>query len=306
MSKAAVTASNKAAVRSDNKLAVCDGGSSCSCETRYYKARKCRDDSYVDLWIPDTTPRPYYFKQSNVCYYVDSSVSSTTPGPLAGGTSQSDCTPCAYIQAKKCVDGSTANLWRLVSAGVPYYFTKAGTCYYIEEGNPTAASPGTLLSGETSMASCGASPCNCTDCPDAVPGQYTVTISGVTICACVNAGGSGSVETIGTLDGTYCLTRTSESSCTWELTTSITHKQYGVTLCSGSVLNTRSVIIRLTRSASNQWTLSAGSTLTNLFTGTVTATNCNASATINSTYAFPCVYFDHSGYGGSATISPGC
>src|SRR5687768_7965600 len=82
-----------------------------------------------------------------------------------------ECCEPIYVQAKQCHDGAIVDMWRLASDGLPYYFHKAGICYYIDEGNPTSITSGTAVSGETPMASCGVSPCTCANCGGTVPNE---------------------------------------------------------------------------------------------------------------------------------------
>ncbi len=206
-----------------------------------------------------------------------------------------------YIQARKCRDQSNADLWILYDdITVPYYFHKSSVCYFMDDDCPRSDTPGTILTGQTEIASCGVSPCDCTDCPDETPGQYTVTF------AC-----NTSYKGVGTLNGTYCLTRTGESSCTWQaVATGATIERYPFVGCGGSPNSSGSPTITLSRT-SGLWQLVVRSTLvsaTMFEDANVSATNCNASA--NFTNEITACGGTSGGnfvtaHSGTATITPG-
>ncbi len=81
------------------------------------------------------------------------------------------CTDGAYIQAKKCSDNTDADLWFLVTGSgtidtidgsttaTPYYFTKAGVTYFVQSGNNTSVTPGTMAASYTTATACPSIAC---------------------------------------------------------------------------------------------------------------------------------------------------
>lgn len=221
---------------------------------------------------------------------------------------------CGYIQAKKCSDNTTADLWKpLCGATLPYYFSKSGVCYYMQTGNATSLTPGTILTGETSISGCSDSSCipSCTDCPDTTPSQYTVAFSGVSFCAC-----TGATATTGTL-GTYCLSQTS-NPCVWQAAaTGVTMTHHLFLGCGGSVTSSGSPGVFLSRSGS-VWRLCVSDGISMCFLGVATKTNCADSFTSSNSLITTCTTTNNQspgcvnstelvcGSGGTAAVAASC
>jgi len=304
------------------------------CDSLWYRAKRCRDDAYVDYWIPSTETFPYYFKLDEVCYYaLDSHTSSSSQETEPEGhTEHSDCTPCEYIQAKRCRDGVAVDLWRLASDGVPYYFSKSSVCYYIEDGNPTSDTPGTVLDGtETAKTSCLDCSPPCLNCPNGTPFRFEATLENIVLCntTCTARqepfwAPASDLMTGSAPAGTFTLDRTTETGCsTWRVVFPqvIRWRIWGSNkTCSGSPSSDCSTVdlhITLTRTSSTVWTLTVGSFGTpgcsmQLFSGTKNTgvTDCRDPFVISSTYAVcypggpPSGSYDGQATGGTATITP--
>lgn len=293
-----------------------DSPDPCCCGGAYIQAKRCRDFESVDLWVlkADITI-PYYFKKDEVCYYIlESNNESDTPGTLMGSEDeQEDCTPCTYIQARKCIGGDLVDLWRLANDGVPYYFLKSGVCYKIEDGNPTSETAGTLVTGETEYDSC--EEClPCSVCAGSSPDSFTVTFSDITLCTCLNMG-SFSVKLTGSFSGTFCLQRISQCvyryvNTTWSGVTA--DKHFSSLDCTGDF--TRFVGIDIVLTLTGSLGISFGGYRQSdgvgpfgefvAFSKSGTAPNCTSFTWTSDLDSSDCPVF--AAYGGSADVSAGC
>ena len=163
-------------------------------------------------------------------------------GKLIRNSSSSSacCCDAIYSQAERCSDRVAVDLWKLGDYTVlsPYYFSLAGTCYVIDEDCNTSATPGTILTGETTQTGCV--DCNSSHCCErGIPTSVTVSVTGLSAAAdcCTpyeNVGGA--VPTI-----TFDITST-RSGCSYSgqssPVTGPAVKQWDSGGCSGSVLNT--------------------------------------------------------------------
>ncbi len=320
--KALKNSGGKAKSSSSKKARKGAASDPCCCLT-YIKAKKCSDNSDVDLWFilnDDGTivtdgsmsqALTYYFRIACVWYYVASGNTQGTPGTMASGYVDAALCP-THIQATKCIDGTTADLWRPVSSGVPYYFLKSSICYKMECGNPVSSSPGTILSGETSKTSCGT--CQpCANCSPTTPYQIGVNLSGITLCATCTlmTGGLVGRVTSGSPDGSYILTRTSETSCQWEYSgsPSLTITKYNNGNCGGTVIatTTNPLHISVTR-ASGSWSILVeainGDSSTSLLTGSNTSSDCSTATTITSSRPACGALGSTMGTSGTAVLTP--
>lgn len=316
----------------DDKIVIAGAGDPCCCEPGYIRVHRCRDDEPTDYWVfkSDYT-LPFYFKLDEVCYYIEEGNDEETEIPEGGSVpdtedDQEDCTPCEYIQAKSCRTHATADLWRLASDGVPYYFSKSSVCYYIEDGNPTSDTPGTLLTGETSKTSClNCSPPCSPFCPDGTPFRYTVSLTGLNLCntTCTARAAPPWFPSSDKCDGaaptgTFTLERTTEVSCVWQITFPhvIRQRIWGNDpACGGTPTfdgSSTDCTITLTRTSSTAWSLtvslSGGGVISPLFSGTKTTgvSSCLTGFEISSTYTvcYPGLGpYDGLATGGTATVT---
>lgn len=164
-------------------------------------------------------------------------------------------------------------------------------------------------SGEVAV-DCGAKVCN--NCPDSTPSQYTVTFTGVTICACSLVGPSGPyIAVTGTIDGTYTLTQDSLIACIWWCNYSgLTYTERGSAGCTGTTGRTSTTTyIELSR-YSGTFRLSAMGVFPSpsypriYIQNPITASTCIGSFSSSNYYTVCEVSPDYAqAYGGGATIT---
>lgn len=173
----------------------------------FIRSKNCADDSNGP-WLNECAIRtlgfPYYFCDSGAIYYVDddSERSNLTQTTITPSISASGCADpiCLYIQAKKCSDGSDANLWFPPGTTLPLYFTKSGVDYFVNVTCNTNATPGTLAASYTTQGGCP----GCPSCTGRTAARYALTFSGVTMNACSGTGAT-IYGTTGDLNGTFDL-----------------------------------------------------------------------------------------------------
>ncbi len=146
------------------------------------------------------------------------------------------------------------------------------------------------------------------------PGQYTVTIEGVTLClGCFEDGaGGGQSITGGSINGTFCLTASFEDRCTFIYQESppagISFEAYSASNCSGSPLTEQKALgLQLNREVGYS-TFQINMRHARLFSsGAIVGMDCNVGrTTVNTTGSASCLSTSKNrGYGGTATFTPG-
>ncbi len=257
-------------------------------------------------------------------------------GKLRVGDPADDCAgSCEFIQAKLCSDDSDADLWFAYHASstsidcaagagflLPYYFLKDSVHYYVLDTNNTSSTPGTLCNGETPEDYCPT--CGCPNCSDDTPQTFSVTFADVANCRdCLC---SNSILLSGELNGTYMLTRNSDSfPCIWSLRISYPDGPIEVAFCQTNPTRCKTLELVLTKTSATTFTLVAYQFVNPgfcssydlvFFYGTLTATStCSGGPyVINNAndgcgnYALARVSFDNRGCqvatGGTATLTP--
>ncbi len=235
---------------------------------------------------------------------------------LSDGAGDSCCC-CNYIQARNCNGDSLLDAWKLASGlTLPYYWTTGGgfgpplVCGYFKAGNPCSNSPGTILTGETSISACGAGVCGCSNCPDVIPDTFTVTVSGHSLsCGCQLTGTGGGYQVTGDVNGTYCLTRATDCSRAVNVSGLVSFTAYG-SGCSSALRTgdfTRFVMFR-NSGTTWQFRIFCGTSDSDnpaiVFDGTTSATNCNASVSFTNSLT-SCGTATY-GISGSASATVGC
>jgi hypothetical protein len=122
---------------------------------------------------------------------------------------------CGIYRARKCSDGTLANLY-VPKSSVPGFddvghFTflqlSDNTCYYVYNGDPLAPAGSTPVVGAfTAVTDCGDPRCDCGPM-DPTRTSFTGVVAGVTTCGCCNAVDGGQIDMPNSfLNGTFTLT----------------------------------------------------------------------------------------------------